>query len=173
MSTKSLLSSLISTLFCAALVGCASYSGGGLAPGASQADVRAKMGEPAAVHKTAGPGYAEFWEYSRGLGGRDTFMVRFDAGGKMVRIDQVRTEATLRQIRVGVDDEKAVREMLGRPDRDAGPSRFYGGPIWDYYARVPGMRTIISVTFDRGGKVAAVGSMTDPDELGIAAGSGS
>lgn len=154
-------------LVCASLLlaACASYSGSGLKPGASEAQVRAAMGEPAAVHPApAGADYARSLEYPRGPAGRQTFMARLDTLGRLLRVDQVLDEKNIPRIRVGVDGMEEVRTLLGRPGRQAVINRYYGGPTWDYFAEDIGRHIIISVTFDRAGKVAAAGSMIDPDE---------
>ena len=70
--------------------GCASYSGRGLKPGLSgENEVRQVMGAPAATWETPdGP----VWAYPRGPLGVETFLVRFDAGGKLALIEQVLNE---------------------------------------------------------------------------------
>lgn len=154
-------------LFAAALLsGCASYTGAGLQPGvASQAEVRAQMGTPAAVHKARpGAGYAESWEYPHGPAGRHTFMVRFDAAGKLVRIDQVLVARTLTAITYGTDTQADVRALLGRPGTITGPNRLYGGDIWGYAAYDGQRKIILSVSFDAQGRAQAAGESPDPEE---------
>ena len=151
----------------ALLAGCASYTGTNLVPGTSnQADARALMGAPAAVHKAPpGANYAESWEYPHGPMGRHTFMVRFDAAGKLVRVDQVLTALTLASLHYGADDMQSVRDLLGRPGLVTGPHRIYGGPIWDYFAFDGQRKIILSVSFDAKGVVMAAGEAPDPEEL--------
>jgi len=150
----------------AALAGCASYTGSSLAPGSSPEQIRALMGQPAAVHKApAGANYAESWEYPHGPMGRHTFMVRFDASGKLLRIDQVLKAQTLADIHYGSDDMNTVRTLLGRPGLVTGPNRLYGGPIWDYYALDGQRKIILSVSFDSRGLAAAAGESPDPEEF--------
>lgn len=153
-------------LACCLIAGCAGYNGAGLKPGiATEADARRVMGPPTAVHNAPpGAGYAQSLEYSRGPAGRQTYMARFDASGRLLRIDQVLQLNTLAQVRVGIDDMDSIDGLLGRPGRNAGISRLYGGPTWDYYAEDGGRHTIISVTFNQEGVVAATGWMMDPDE---------
>ena len=154
-------------LFCA-LSGCASYSGSGLQPGiATQADTRAAMGVPVAVHPAPpAASYSESWEYPRGPLGRHTFMVRFDRQGKLFAIDQVLTVETTARIRMGQDTRDDVRRLLGRPAA-VFPGRF-GGESWDY-AAYPGksdMRKIrLSVTFDDRGFATAAGESYDPEDF--------
>lgn len=148
------------------IAGCASYSGSTLKPGvATEADARRAMGTPTAVHP-APPGapWTRSLEYRRGPAGRQTYMARFDAAGRLVQVDQVLQLSTLALVRLGVDDIDTIPSLLGRPGREAGISRLYGGPAWDYYAEENGRHTILSVTFDRDGVVAATGWTMDPDE---------
>ena len=153
--------------FCA-LAGCASYGGSSLQAGASgQAETRALMGEPAAVHPApSGAAYAESWEYPRGPLGRHTFMARFDRTGKLVSIDQVLTGEMVGRIRMGLDTRDDVRRLLGRSAM-VFPVRS-GGETWDY-AAYPGksdMRKIrLSVTFDNRGIATAAGESYDPESF--------
>ena len=159
--------SAFALLFAAALLcGCASYTGSALQPGVStQAEVRTLMGPPAAVHKAPpGAGYVESWEYPHGPMGRHTFMARFDAAGKLVRVDQVLQAKTLTAITYGTDTQEQVRALLGRPGMVTGPSRRYGGQIWDYFAYDGQRKIILSVSFDAQGRAQAAGEAPDPEE---------
>lgn len=163
----SLSSKILCAVFVAALTGCAAYTGAGLKPGVStEADVRAVMGQPFAVHPAPpGADYAQSLEYPHGPSGRQTYMARLDAGGKLIRVEQVLQEQTLTKIRVGVDNMQSISSLLGRPGQYTGPSRAYGGPVWDYFANDMQRHIILSVSFDRSGLVAAAGSMTDPQDF--------
>jgi hypothetical protein len=150
-----------------ALGGCASYSGSSLKPGASsQADVRAVMGAPAAVHSApADASFSESWEYPRGPLGRHTFMARFDRSGKLVAIDQVLTIAMVARIRMGQDGREDVARLLGRPGQ-VFPLRD-GGEGWDYAAYADGgqMRKIrIIINFDKAGRAVSGGESYDVEE---------
>jgi hypothetical protein len=158
------------------LAGCASYSGGSLAPGAAtQAEVRQLMGEPAAIHKgAAGQAVAEWWEYPRGPLGRHTYMARFDAGGRLLAIDQVLTVATTAKIAWGQATREDVRKMLGRP---AGvyPVRT-GGELWDYAALAADgspRKIRIVVSFDTSGHAVSGGESYDWEEFNPNSGGGS
>lgn len=151
-----------------AIGGCASYSGSSLKPGDStQADTRALMGAPAAVHP--GPpdaAFVESWEYPCGPLGRQTYMARFDRQGKLVAIDQVLTVQTVAAIRMGQDTRDDVRRLLGRPAM-VYPARA-GGESWDYaaYSADGRIRKIrLSVAFDGRGIATAAGESADPEEL--------
>ena len=147
--------------------GCASYSGSNLVPGqSSQADARASLGEPAAIHKAAaGLAYTESWEYPRGPAGRHTYMARFDASGKLVRMDQVLNLATVSKIRIGADTRADVRSQLGKAGFTAIDSK--GGESWEFLGISDEGRpryVIYSVTFDARGIATAAGEREDPIE---------
>ncbi len=97
----------------ALLCACASYSGSSLKPGIStEADTRTLMGAPFAVHLAGrGAGYVESWEYPHGPEGRQTYMVRFDAHGRVVRVDQVLRVGNLRRLTPGVSTRDNVRDL--------------------------------------------------------------
>lgn len=163
-------------LLCGALSGCASYSGSSLKPGAStQADARSVMGEPAAKHAfAAGAPYVESWEYPRGPFGRHTFMLRFDAQGKLNAIDQVLTVGNVARIRIGEDGRTEVSRLLGRP-ATVFPLRG-GGEAWDYaaYANDGQMRKIrLIVNFDERGRASSAGESYDFEEFSPNGGAGS
>jgi hypothetical protein len=160
------LSISIPALILCLCMGCASYGGRGLIPGiATQADTRAVMGQPAAIYPAApGAGYAESWEYPHQPMGRQTYMVRFDAAGKVLRVDQVLDLKNLTALRYGIDTTQTVRQVFGKPGQISGPHRIYGGPIWDYFAYDGQRRIIISVSFDAAGKLRAAGEVPDPSD---------
>jgi len=121
------------------------------------------MGQPTATYPAApGAGYAESWEYTHQPEGRHTYMVRFDAAGRVLRIDQVLDVKYLTALNVGADDMDKVRRVFGHPGQVSGPHRIYGGPIWDYFAYDGQRRIIISVSFDAAGRVKAAGELPDP-----------
>ena len=95
-----------------ALTGCAAYSGYGLPTGASAEAVRAAMGPPQRVWDDAGG--AASWEYARGPEGRETFMVRLGADGRLLRIDQVLNEESFARVLPGMT-RADVERLLGRP----------------------------------------------------------
>jgi hypothetical protein len=159
----------------AALAGCASYSGSGLHPGRStQADTKAIMGEPAAVHRTpGGAAYAESWEYPRGPLGRHTFMARFDGGGRLVAIDQVLTVSEVAKLKPGEATRDDVRRALGRPGLVSMTRN--GGEWWDYAAQaldVPMRKIRIVVSFDARGILTSAGESYDPEEFNPNGGAG-
>jgi hypothetical protein len=113
----------------AALTGCASYDGRGLAPGSSTAQVEAVMGKSAERLTTAGGETVLF--FPRGPEGRDTFAARFTPQGTLIGIEQRLTAQNFSRVLPGKSTAKEVRELLGPP------SHVYQYPrmpreVWDY-----------------------------------------
>ena len=141
------------------LGGCAtgSYGPGPLAPGATQADAIARMGQPTGRHKLDGGG--ERLEFARGPAGRDTFMLDFGSDGKLTRIEQVLTEANFLQLEVGMSADE-VRKRIGRPGRVTFLSR-QQHQLWWYTFDTP-FCIVFQVSIDTDGKVAEFSNNSDP-----------
>ena len=93
--------------------GCASYDGRGLQPGvASEAEVRQRMGAPAAVWPEAGG--ASLLSYPRGPMGLNTYMVRIDRNGRLDAIEQVLDRTHFDRVRRGMNKENVSR-LIGPP----------------------------------------------------------
>jgi len=115
-------------LFAAALAGCASYGPGDLHAGQSEADMRARMGEPTGRYPL--PGGGSKIEYARGPMGQHTYMIELDAGGHVTGWQQVLTEANFESIAVGAI-QADVQHRLGRPaDKRVGWRGV--GEVWTY-----------------------------------------
>lgn len=132
------------------LCACAS-DGRGLQPGVDTAgQVRAQMGEPFAV--VPGPEGGAIWQYPRGPLGRETFMVRLDAGGRLLGVEQVLTESGFTRIAVGQSAEE-VRRLLGPPCCVI-PFPRRSETAWDYRFTDAWQRpAIFSVIFGDDGRV--------------------
>jgi hypothetical protein len=120
----------VSALLAALVVaGCAAYGPGDLRAGAGEADVAARMGPPTGRH--AMPDGATRLEYARGPYGRETYMVDLDAGGRVVRIEQVLGETQFRErMAVGMTRDE-VRRTFGRP-AEARRVGFVGREVWSW-----------------------------------------
>lgn len=95
------------------LVGCASHSGRGLEPGlATLDDVTALMGPPA--HLWTGTGNRAQLSYPRGPAGLQSYMVFIDSRGRLDRIENVLTDATLAKVVAGMSREEVLR-LVGPP----------------------------------------------------------
>ena len=108
------------------LAGCATPSASDLKPGATTAEVRAKMGTEVASYPLAGGGQRlEF----RGAGAR-TYMVDVDASGKMVQAVQVLNTDNFRNVVGGMTREQLLM-TLGQPSNVA-PGGRQGGQVWSW-----------------------------------------
>lgn len=110
------------------LAGCAGYSPGNLQAGASEAEVRSRMGEP--TGRAALPGGGTRIEYARGPMGKHTYMVELDASGRVRGWEQVLTEANFESIPIGAP-QADVRWRLGRPSETRVGWRGVG-EVWSY-----------------------------------------
>ena len=109
-----------------ALVGCASsYGPPSLKPGASLADAVAALGQPTGRYPIAG---GERVEYARGPFGKHTYMLDFDAQGRMVDWRQVLVEPEFNAIHAGMTREQ-VLQSLGHPS-ESRPLWLAQAPPW-------------------------------------------
>jgi hypothetical protein len=111
----------------AAVAGCAGYAPGDLPTGASEADLRARMGEPTGRHVLAN---GTRIEYARGPMGRHTYMVELDVDGRVRGWEQVLTEASFESIAIATPQAE-VRKQLGRPSETQVGWRGVG-EVWSY-----------------------------------------
>jgi SmpA/OmlA family protein len=122
-----------------ALVACStSYSPSRLAPGTTEADAIQLLGPPTG-QSTRDSG--KRLEFARGPYGRHTFMVDFDAQGRMLRWEQVLTEENFAKIKPGMDKSE-VLTLLGRPsdvrtyglqEKRLGWSYRFESPLCDWF----------------------------------------
>jgi len=112
------------------LTACAGYGPGDLRPGQSEAEMRARLGEP--TGRYAGSGGGSRAEYARGPAGKHTFMVELDAAGRVQGWEQVLTEQRFDAVAVAIAaPQAAVREQLGRPSESRVGWRGVG-EVWSY-----------------------------------------
>ena len=95
-----------------ALFACTSIAPGGLPPGTPIAEARASFLGPTGEYPLANGGTR--LEFARGAFGKQTFMLDFDASGRLVTSQQVLTEANFASIGPGLPAQE-VRMRLGRP----------------------------------------------------------
>jgi outer membrane protein assembly factor BamE (lipoprotein component of BamABCDE complex) len=134
-----------------ALSGCASYSGSGLRPGASDNDVRQAMGRPAVELRN--PDGSRELVYPKGPLGTQTFIAHLDAGGALKGIEQVLDDDHFRNIHEGQTQDQVLR-MIGPPGETM---RFPGGNhAWQYrFMDTWGYTSEFNVTFNPAGIVVA------------------
>jgi hypothetical protein len=148
---------MASTALPALLMGCAtSYGPQAIAPGASLGEVTAALGPPTGRHaQSAG----ERIEYARGPFGKHTYMLDFDPQGRLLRWQQVLTEARFEEIRAGMNRDEVLM-ALGRP-AETRPLALQQRTLWSYRYDGP-FCTWFQVGIDRQGRVVDTGYGPDP-----------
>ena len=147
-----------------ALAGCDMKNISELQPGTStEADVRARFGEPARIWPEAGG--ASTFEYNRQPEGHVNYMITIAAGGTMTALTQVLTPENFARVQPGMD-QQAVRRLLGQPARKVtyDPSR---ETDWDWkWLDGPTRAMIFTATFGTDGKLRRAGSREDVPQGG-------
>ena len=117
------------------VAGCASYSGWGLKPGASNAeDVRRIMGEPVKICPLAGA--IQNWIYPRGPGGLHTFNAHIDKDGVLRGLENVLEESGFARVVRGSSTKDDVLCIFGPPVQET----YFSARkelVWDYRFRDP------------------------------------
>jgi outer membrane protein assembly factor BamE (lipoprotein component of BamABCDE complex) len=126
----------------------------------TEADVRAKWGEPAAVY--AEPDGSRTLEYPRQPAGQVNYMLAIGADGKLVAMRQVLKPANFAKVEPGWDKAQ-VRRLLGLP---AKTQRYdlKQEEVWDWRFADNAENKQFSVTFDASGRVTSTATTVDPKE---------
>ncbi|MDH5539479.1 MAG: hypothetical protein OEY03_08755 [Rhizobacter sp.] len=149
---------LVPALVLGLMPGCASYSPGGLSTGATLADVSLSMGK--ATGEYALPNAGKRLEFARGPFGKHTFMLDFDAQGKLISWDQVLTEARFNSVRAGLSSDELLM-TLGRPSERSVVGLLQWQTVWSY--RYDAMFCQwFQVGLDAQGRVTDAGYYPDP-----------
>ena len=126
---------------------------------ATEADVRARFGEPAAVYNEDKG--ARTFEYPRQPEGQVNYMITIGADGKMSALRQVLKDATFVKVRPGMDKAQ-LRRLLGRPAK----TQLYElkqEEVWDWrYRHENNESRLFSVTLDKNGAVLSTATAVDP-----------
>ncbi len=127
----------------------------------TEADVRAKFGEPEAVWQDAAGN--RVFEYNRQPAGAKNYMISIGADGKMAALRQVLNAQTFAKITPGMLLEE-VRKMLGKPMK---ATFFELKGVWHYdwrYMDGPNEadKKIFTVVLDRELRVLSTTSVADP-----------
>lgn len=147
----------------AALVGCDVQKIAELEVGVTtEADVRAKWGEPAAVYTE--PDGSKTLEYPRQPAGQVNYMLAIGADGKLVAMRQVLKPANFAKIETGWDKAQ-VRRLLGMPAKTQ-RYELKQEEVWDWRFSDSSENKQFSVTFDNNGRVTSTGTTVDPKEMG-------
>jgi hypothetical protein len=112
----------------AALAGCGAMAPGGLPPGTPIAQARGGLFGPTGEY--ALPDGGTRLEYAQGSFGKQTYMLDFDRGGRLVSSQQVLTELNLATIAPGMAADE-VRMRFGRPAWVFGVN-YPRGQVWNY-----------------------------------------
>lgn len=125
---------------------------------ATEADVRARFGEPVAVY--ADEGGARTFEYPRQPEGQRNYMITIGTDGKMSALRQVLKPAEFARLHPGFDKAQ-VRRLLGRP----AATQVYAlkqQEVWDWHYLDGAESKLFSVVFDTNGLVVETASRDDP-----------
>lgn len=137
---------------------CTGYSPSSLPIGATAAEVVSVMGQPTGT--TQAPRRLEF---ARGPYGKHTYMLDFDADGRLLSWDQVLTENNFFQVRPGQTEDDVI-QRLGRPSTTFPIGRQHI-IVWNYRYENPfcqWFQVSIGTAPDMLGRVTDVGLGPDP-----------
>lgn len=150
--------SLYSAALIALLAACATPEA--FAPGASEAELVAKLGAAERVHPLADGG--KRLEYARGPFEQFVWMVDVDAAGRVTAIRQVRTFENFGRLRPGIDDQKSVLREFGAPWKvERYPLSKLTG--WLYPYKEAGVfNSVMTVMFDEAGVFRRAENGPDP-----------
>jgi hypothetical protein len=125
---------------------------------ATEADVRAKFGEPAAVYPEENG--ARTFEYPRQPEGQVNYMITIGSDGKMSSLRQVLKDATFTKVLPGMDKTQ-LRRLLGRPAKTQ-VYELKQEEVWDWRFRDVQENKLFSVTLDKNGVVRSTATALDP-----------
>ena len=141
----------------AVLAGCAGYAPEAAWVGRSADEIARALGPP--TGRSVNADGSSRLEYARGPFGRHTYMIDFDAAGRMLRFEQVLTEANFATVRPG-DSRTAVLQRLGRPSETGRVWR--GAELWSYRYDAFFCRWFVITLEPDGGGVRDAGYVPDP-----------
>ena len=132
---------------------------------ATEADVKARFGEPERVWEAAPGGPpGRVFEYSRQPAGYQNYMITIGPDGKMAALRQVLTPQNFAKVTPGMVMED-LRKLLGRPMRIT-PYELKGQTIYDWrYRDGPNASDakVFSAVLDSALRVVSTSSAPDPD----------
>ncbi len=147
----------------AALIGCDVQNIAELEVGVTtEADVRAKWGDPAAVYTEADG--SKTLEYPRQPAGQVNYMLAIGADGKLVAMRQVLKPANFAKIQTGWDKAQ-VRRLLGLPAKTQ-RYELKQQETWNWRFSDVSENKLFSVTFDASGRVVSTATTIDPKDDG-------
>ena len=131
---------------------------------ATEADVRARFGEPAAVYGEENG--ARTFEDPRQPAGQVNYMITIGADGKMSALRQVLKPANFAKVLPGLDKAQ-VRRLLGKPARTQSYA-LKQEEVWDWRFADGQENKVFSATFDLDGKVVSSATALDGRDTGQA-----
>ncbi len=127
---------------------------------ATEADVRARFGQPEAIWEAAGGGHV--LEYNRNPAGHTNYMITIAPDGRMVSLRQVLTPENFARIQPGMTMEQ-VRRMLGKPAKQM-PFPLKRETAWDWrYMQAPNTSMVFTVWFNEDWRVTRTSTSPDPE----------
>jgi hypothetical protein len=141
----------------AAGLGCATYGPPNLPVGASVDDATRALGKPTGDY--ALPAGAKRLEFARGPFGKHTYMLDFDAQGKMLGWAQVLTEARFNAVRAGTPKDDLLL-ALGHPSEQS-KLALQRHTVWSYRYETLFCQWF-QVGIDEAGRVTDTGYFPDP-----------
>lgn len=145
------------------LAACGTYGPPRLAPGSPPEAAMQALGRPTGEYPR--PDGGRRLEFARGPFGRHTWMLDYDAQGRLLGWEQVLTEANFLALRPGMSEGELLF-AIGRPShRQWLPRQQHR--LWSYRYETPFCQWF-QVSLDRAGRVAELGHgpdpLCDPDE---------
>jgi len=129
---------------------------------ATEAQVRARFGEPAAVY-TEDNG-ARTFDYPRQPAGQVNYMITIGTDGKMSALRQVLEPANFAKVLPG-QGKTQVRRLLGKPAQTQSYA-LKQEEVWDWRFADGQENKIFSATFGSDGKVVSSATTLDPRDAG-------
>ena len=130
---------------------------------ATEADVRARFGEPAAVY--AEESGVRTLEYPRQPEGQRNYMITIGSDGKMSALRQVLKADGFAKVKPGLDKAQ-VRRLLGLP----GKTQVFAlkqEEVWDWRFQDGAQNKLFSVVFDTNGIVTSSAVTLDPRDNNV------
>jgi hypothetical protein len=123
----------------------------------TEADVRARFGEPENVWDTPA---GRILEYNRQPAGQKNYMITIGADGKMSALRQVLTPENFARVTPGMPVEE-VRKLLGKPAKRM-PYPLKNQTEWEWrWNQPPNSPMVFTVTVDAAQRVVSAGSSPD------------
>ena len=144
------------------LSACANFGGPALMPGAPEADVLARLGQPTHVYQD---GDARLLEYMRGPMGQTTDMARIGPDGRLQSLTQVLTMESFARIIPGVTRQEQVLRIVGAPS-EIRVYRHPGMQAWNYpYKESNVWDSMMTIYVDDTGLVRRMENGPDPRRM--------